>query len=198
MTKKALLVAISSVLLAACSDDRPPPAGGGAVITAPPAPTNSSSSGGGGASSGAIPSATYCDDVKQIGDVVGEIALVNKPAPLGGALASGTYKLTEIDVYIQAQPSDAGLPVGGSTGNAARGTLYIEGEFLRLTTARGKEGADLPQDSVEAFKVRVDGTKLVLTPLCPSSGPDKSIEFSAVGGGLALFVEDRRELYTKQ
>ena len=127
---------------------------------------------------------------------IDEIIVSGDPPPaLGGMIAPGTYVLSELDFY--------GVIPGGAqdgvTGNAGRSTLVITADTMQIVGARGSSTAGLPADTVVGSTYTIMGTSLSTRSVCPVSGATKSIPYSAVGGGLALFVDARhREIYARK
>ncbi len=193
------IAAIALVVACGASTDHPPPAG-----------TSSSSGGVGGSSSGgpggldggrpadsaAGDSAITCEPASQKGAPIAEVLLDGAPpTPLGGTLLPGTYVLTELDFY-------ATTPDGGGNGTTdlrARATIVVAGNLMSMIASRGPKTSALPADTATGATFTIAGTSLLATAVCPSAGPQKTIPFSAVGGGLALIIDAKhRELYTKE
>lgn len=212
---RASFVVVSSLslvaIVAACSDtDRPPPAGafsyGGG--------SSSSSSGGEGGlvgeggSDGAVGDGGVisCIASGTSSDPIQELTLRGAPpAALGGTLVPGTYVLSELSAYDQSplDGGDGGEETPGSTlsGFTGRGRIVVTANGIAITGARGPTSSPIPADTVTAYTFVVAGTALDTTQVCPTSasGTKKTIPFSAVGTGLAIFPDaNHRELYTKQ
>ncbi len=87
---------------------------------------------------------------------------------------------------------------GGPTGNSARATIDVTGTTLAMTASRGSTAA-LPADTTSASTYTVEGTALRTTSVCPGAGAQRTIAFSAVGGGLAIFTDaSHREVYSRK
>jgi hypothetical protein len=149
------------------------------------------------------PPADLCDSPTQQGGVIAEQRIVGAPPPpLGGAITPGTYTLAEADAYGPSQPLDAGdsgeTSGGGLTGVSGRATLVVTASTIRSFGSRGPS-ASLPADAVSGSSYTIVGTSLATTAACPTAGAQKTIPFSSVGGGLALFVDaSHRELYARR
>lgn len=204
------LVAFAAIALAAAcsSTDERPAAGAGSYTNGTPG-GNGGGGGGGddGGSGGSDGSADggavdLCKSATQQGEATQELRLAgNAPPPLGGALADGTYVLTEMTAYGANAPADDAGEGGGTTGLTgvvARSTIIVQGTSLVMITGRGTQAAPPTTDTVTGATFVVNGTSLETTSTCPTRGTVKSVPFSAVGGGIALFVDaTHRELYTR-
>ena len=144
-----------------------------------------------------------CGAVPQESAIVAELQVFGSAPPaLGGALTPGTYVLTEAAAYLSRQ-GDAGdggeaNGSGGPTGNSARATIVVTGTTLVTTASRGS-AATLPADTTSASTYTVEGTTLRTTSVCPSAGAQRTVAFSAVGGGLAIFTDaSHREVYSRK
>lgn len=208
LTRTTSIVAfVAFVLAAACSstEDRPA-AGTGGGIPASGLPGSSGGAGDASADGGSndatadADAGNLCAGITQEGDPADEIALSGSaPPPLGGVIADGTYILTELTAYGQQTSNDAGEGTTGLTGVVARATVVFAGGTLKKIEARGTKAVPPTSDAVTGASFVVNGTSLQTTSVCPTAGTTKSIPFSAVGGGVALFVDaTHRELYTKK
>lgn len=201
MRQVLVISVLCAMALVACSDaDDRPAAGGGATTSGPVGGSGSGTYGGGTGGEGGASSdagAVSCTATTQQGASISEILLGGQaPAALGGAITPGTYVLTELDAYGVLATNDAGTQTA-LTGVIGRATVIVTSTSMTVTGARGASGTPLPADTVQGTTFTIDGTTLRTTPACPSSGAKGTISFSAVGGGLALFIgTDHRELYT--
>lgn len=189
-------------LVIACSNaDVHPAAGGG-----------SSSSGVAGSPStrpltdaAADPDAS-CASTVQKGPTIAEMLLPGTPPDaLGGTISPGTYVLSEADFYGPAPDSGAPTDGGqgssgdGTTGFVARATIVVAGNTITKISARGPKTAPLPPDNLSASTFTIIGTSIRTTETCPEAGGEKTIPFSAVGGGLSFITDaSHRELFTKE
>jgi hypothetical protein len=150
------------------------------------------------------PRPDLCDGLMLGGNPIAETSLAGgPPPPLGGKVIPGTYDLEELDVYAAARAGDGGgdsTPVPPPTGRVAQATIVVTEFAVRTIEAHGSSmDAGLPPETARAVLYRVDGTSLVVTAVCPTTEQPRSVPFSAVGGGLALFVDDtHRELYVRR
>ncbi len=197
------LLVLPLAALAACSGEDRPAAGGGSSSGV--SGGGGSSGGGGAGNGGGRPDggAALCDAVPQEGANVAELQVLGSAPPaLGGALRPGTYVLTEAAAYLSRQ-EDAGdggeaNGSGGPTGNSARATIVVTGTTLAMTASRGSTAA-LPADTMSVSTYTVEGTALRTTSVCPGAGAQRTIAFSAVGGGLAIFTDaSHREVYSRK
>lgn len=192
---------LASTIAAACSDSAsvgpgPPPSDGGASFEAQ-APD---------AAASIELQPNLCEGLSRGGDPVPELAIAdNPPTPLGGTVIQGTYDLAELNVYTG--PPDAGSDDGGEpppathlTGQAAQITVVVSEFAMRTVEARGtSEDGGLSPERTHAVLYRVDGTSLLATAVCPTTAAPVPLPFTAVGGGLAIFVDaTHRELYVRR
>lgn len=194
-------VITTSALIVACTSnsDHPPPSAGGTYTGGPVGSSGTVGEGGvdGGDAQAGEAGANLCSSAVQQGATVDELNIGDTaPPPLGGTIAPGTYVLSELDEYGPA-PAEAGTDP--STGFVGRSTLVVAGNTISIIGARGMKTATLPPDTVIGETFVIAGTSLQTTSVCPTAGTQKAIPYSAVGGGLALFVDTKhRELYAKQ
>jgi hypothetical protein len=206
MKRRTILLSLLFFAQASCSgDDRPVAAG---------ASSSSSSAGGGGPGGdggGADGSGSgmtvpfperLCDALPQRGEEILEWGQPESAPPgNGGAIKTGTYVLRVLDFYKGPQPPPDGgeAPVPTLTGNAARVTLYVQGNTFRFIEARGMSGALPAADTGRGFSYLVSGSSLAMTPQCPMMGPAKTIPFTVAGDQISLLVDPtHREVYVRQ
>ncbi|MBX3187094.1 MAG: hypothetical protein KF819_08770 [Labilithrix sp.] len=183
-------------LTAGCSDDDRPSS------SPPPADVPAQDASTGFDAASITPRPDLCEGLARQGDAVPELELRgDAPAPLGGTIVPGTYDLAELYAYAGEQPggSDEETPGSKITGRAGQGTLVVTQYEMRFLEARGAAESDAKAwpEQARAVLYRVDGTSLVSTAVCPTTALPVSLPFSAVGTGLAIFVDPtHREVYT--
>jgi len=188
---RALLVTALVAAVAACSsaDGRPPPAGS-ASSERPPASGYASSFDGGPRADGDAGGADPCSAFPRTGQTVDEIGVAPPaPASLGGAPTPGTYDLTLVETFL----GGAGNNV--ATGNSAQVTLVVSAAELRMNERRTSGGETI--ERVSAWRYEVAGNTLEMREICPETGREATVGFSASSPtqlGL-LFDGSRRELY---
>lgn len=216
MIRRALmLVAVgataSALAIVACSDaNRPAPGGASSGIygsTSGGSSGASSGSSGGGGEGGADGSTEGgpggpCEGPKQLGEPVIETRLVGDPPPaLGGVVPDGTYILSSRNSYGATPNTDedgGGPPDSGSSSSVVkRATMVIQGATMKISSSKGPPGA-LPADTATILTFTIAGSTITATPFCPAGGA-LTIPYSAVGTGIALFVDPtHREVYVRQ
>lgn len=218
MNLRALLIIIVgsgaaiTATAAGCSSEQPGGAGTSGVSSGSSSGTSSGSSGSSGTSGGeggadggssGTDASSFgpeaCNNAKQLGEEVAEVASPGAvPAPLGGTIQTGVYQLTEFRVYGELLADGGESEVERLTGVTAKKTLYVAGNLVTLISATSPPNQTLPPDQTTAFVFTVNGTSLATGGVCPDKGT-KTIGFSAIGGGLALYPDGKhRELYLKQ
>lgn len=208
MTRRVSIIVFTlsgaALMVAACSDgDRPTPAGSSSGTPADGGPGGPDSTAAGDAAPvDPAVHAGLCEDAPASTTTVAELALTGDPPPaLGGEIEVGTYVLAEMNAYGAPQP-DGGdeTPGPGLSGVAGSGTLTVFATgVLRIASARGTDVNNLPPAKTDGFLFTRRGTSLDATPVCPATGPTRAIPYSAVGTGIALFVDStHRELYVRQ
>jgi hypothetical protein len=186
----ALLVTVS----AACSDDERPAA---AVVQGSP----TSEGGSGGNEAGTLrdagadsPFSSFDAAMCQASPLGDPIPLLERyaegPTPLGGALESGTFVLWESYVY-KPRPADAGEETPGTvaTNILRQKTIVVADGTIAIASAEGTVEGGVGTPSVTAGAWAVNGTNLVVTVACPSSG-ELMFGYTASETGLVLFGAD--------
>lgn len=212
MNLRALVIVIvgSSASITAtaagCSSEQPGGGSSGISSSGSSSGTSSGTSGGeagaDGGSSGQDANAfgsEACNNAKQLGEEVAEIASPGPvPAALGGSVQTGVYQLTEFRVYGELLADGGESEVERLTGVTAKKTLYVAGNLVTLIGSTSPPNQTLPPDQTTAFVFTANGTSLATGGVCPDKGT-KTMGFSAIGGGLALYPDGKhRELYLKQ
>jgi hypothetical protein len=105
------------------------------------------------------------------------------PAPMGGAIADGTYFLTTQLVYETA--SGPTFPLGRSKVTIA-GPLWHE-------VYGDPEPNSVNPDKRTTSTMIATGTSLTLTRTCPSAGQPEITTYTADATRLTLFIEDRNK-----
>jgi hypothetical protein len=209
MTRRTLLIGFvifgGALVVAACSDgDRPAPVGSSSGTPVDGGPGGPDSTTEDAAVVDPAVHAGLCEGAPQSTTAVAEVGVEgNAPPALGGEISPGTYILAEMNVYgAQVPKPDAGdeTPGPGLSGVVGRGTLNVFATgVLRIASARGNDANNLPPEKTDGFLFTKNGTSLDVTPVCPATGPKKALPYSAVGNGIALFVDaTHRELYVRQ
>jgi hypothetical protein len=179
---------------AACSDDERPAA---AVVQGPP----TSEAGSGGNEAGTLRDADADSRLSRFDAAMCQAALVGDaiplvecyaeaPAPRGGNLEPGTFVLWESYVY-KPLPTDAGDEVPGTVGTniLRQKTVVVADGTLAIASAEGTTEGGVGAPSVTAGAWAVNGTNLVVTVACPSSG-ELTFGYTASATGLVLFGAD--------
>lgn len=139
-----------------------------------------------------------CNDAAAGGPAVSQVLVAGlRPTPLGGAIADGTYWLTESDVYAanwEGNP-EAGLPPSAPVAR----TLVFSGTTVLQADAISTD-AGPPSTVVSTSFYSVSGTILSETLSCPfAAGASTVTAYSVVGNDLWLFPQlYSREVYTRQ
>lgn len=207
MTTRTVLKAIatSSVvwlvvgLASACSDDDKSSSSSSGFVPDGSASTTEASTGVDAAT--ITPRPDLCQGLKRETDPVQELELLgDAPAPLGGTIAPGTYDLAELTAYGYVRDADAGdeAPSSRLTGKAAQITLIVTKFEMRRIEARGAANSDTATwpEKTSAVLYRTTGTDILGTGVCPETSLPAPTAYSAVGTGLALFVDKtHRELF---
>jgi hypothetical protein len=206
----AVVLATSAIAIMACSDgNRPAPSGASGGVYGSTSGASSSASGGSSTSSGSsgadgsAEGGGACDGPTQLGEPLGEMRFAgDAPPPLGGVLADGTYILSSRDAFGAPPTSEdgGGAADSGSGGSSdvKRATMVIFGATMKFSASKGPAGSTLPADTVTGFSFATAGTTINATPVCPA-GPPLTIPYSAVGTGIALYLDStHRELYVRQ
>lgn len=191
----ATTLALAALLGCSGVDDRPPAEVGAVPASAPPVDRSEPLDAGNDAG-GVPPTCGVAEHTSP--DEVDELALNGEPPPpLGGAIAPGTYILSEMNAYLGDAPADDDGPGGGPTGVSGRGTIVVDGDVMRVLRSRVSDGGEASAEG-GSFTFEIVGTSLRRTKTCPEASGSDELAFSAVGAGLALFVDARhRELYVR-
>lgn len=134
------------------------------------------------------PPISGCNGIVPAGPLVSETAATgSEPAATGGTIPTGTYFLTEIDLY--------GAPM---TGQVVQRTLVVDATKMQFAEAiGGPADADTPDDSTSTYVVY--GNVVSLGEYCPTNGAADNVFFSVQGNQLTLFVTPTKgDVYTLQ
>lgn len=180
----------SAGAVVACSSNDPPPAGSSGTVA---------TDGGGGGDTGPglpNPNDKLCAALDG-GKTVAEIGQNMEPPPaLGGPIKGGTYLLDELYAY---GPIDAGPEAGPEppnealTGKSGTGVLVVGTGTLAFLQAYGPS-ANVGAATATGFAFTADGTDIAAAQVCPTTASTRTIEYSAVGDSLAIFVEPKRRV----
>jgi hypothetical protein len=188
MRKWTLVPLAAALWMAACSSDlKKPPVttsdGDSGVILPPGA---GGGGGDGGADAGDAGDAGACNTVAQIGNLVDKVSFPTQaPAPAGGTIVDGTYRLTEFSIYDPAQP-------GGVTGVQIKATMVISnGTIEDVTFGAGGEARSNGTYSVS-------GTQMTTTTTCPLGKGSRTFGFTAAGAQLQFIFPTSNEVLTFQ
>lgn len=174
------IVLTSSAFLACSSDDSTSPGGSDAGTTSeggstpetgsPEASTTDSST----TTDAADAAGGACSTVVNGGALVSEVAGAGaKPAPAGGAIADGTYFLTNHDVYPPSSPD----------GNTRRRTIKFTGN--KVETAENDTGK--PEARLSGTYT-TSGTMITFSITCPATGT-VTLPYTATATTFATFSE---------
>ncbi|GAC1352504.1 MAG: hypothetical protein NVSMB1_16000 [Polyangiales bacterium] len=104
------------------------------------------------------------------------------PAPLGGTIANGTYRLTDIAIYTGP---------GGATGvspSSLQVTAKIEGTTMNSVSS-DSSGA---KEERETLSLKTSGTSVTLTPICSSDmAVADTADYTAKDKVLILYIKDK-------
>jgi hypothetical protein len=204
----AFVVSIVGVLglCAACSSSssNPAPAQPGSVPVGPgPGSgveggiTDAASDADAGSSEAASPDAAtedaappVCNALALDGPDVPETLVAGAPpGAVGGAIAVGTYFLTERDLYASA-----------GAGTVTKRTLLIAATTFDSaeTVSAGADAGAATEDTADSTYAVFDSV-LSFTAVCPTPGSVTNLGFSVVGNELWIFPSpERRDVYTHQ
>lgn len=130
------------------------------------------------------PPISGCNAIVPAGPLVSETAVdASEPAATGGTIATGTYFLTEIDLY--------GAPM---TGQVVQRTLVVDAAKMNFSeviggsaeAGAGATDAGTTDNSTSTYTVY--GNVVSLGEYCPTNGSADNVFFSVQGNQLTLFV----------
>ncbi|MBX3191980.1 MAG: hypothetical protein KF819_33625 [Labilithrix sp.] len=176
--------------LGACKEEeqRPAPAESGGGGPSPGGGGGSSREGGvddGGAEGG---DGGTCNDVLLPSAVIDRIAVNgDPPVATGGAIAEGTYDLTQLDVYV----GIGGLP--GPTGIAAQSAIVVTGTTIDQVIRYSGNAA--PEELRVTYAYATSSATLSLTGVCPLGGA-ASRQYSSNGFTLVITDTASKEVFT--
>ncbi|MBX3187097.1 MAG: hypothetical protein KF819_08785 [Labilithrix sp.] len=164
----------------------------------PNAPRNPQDEGGIPRNDAGSDGSAACGDNTQLGQEIRRI-LVDGAAPAldGGALAPGTYVLSEYVTYTgetDAGGEDAGPdPLAG----AARFTLTVSGNTYTFVGSRGAAGA-LPADTVTSASFTTAGNVLTELSVCPVPGVNATYAYDSDGDTIVIVFAGVHEIYKRR
>jgi hypothetical protein len=143
------------------------------------------------------PPPIVCNNVVPMGpEVAVTLLTTSRPDGTGGTIGSGTYWLTELDLY-GADPdasSTAATPV-------VRRTLVVDATMMTVMFAEASATDDGGVASVDSSNssYAIYNNIVSLSGTCPASGAANNVPFTVQGSQLWLFpTPSNREVYTLQ
>ncbi len=119
-----------------------------------------------------------CNDIANGAGVIEAVRIdVDPPAPMGGAIADGTYYLLSRIIY-----AGVGGPSGGRT-EMHRATMIIAGSEAQFF---GGDVSDVAERRSLSFGV--NGTNLTIDTTCPGGIPEEIHPFTATGPPVATIL----------
>jgi hypothetical protein len=202
----AVAITVCAAMIACSSSDHPPAAG------------SSGSSGGvldgsgngldGGSNDGALPDgrrplddggsgdgaidASACQALPFVGAFIDEQGVADvAPAATGGSITAGTYDLEALTVYDPAAAA-------GPTGRVAQSTLAITANRLTVSENRAMRlpggTTSAPMQTTSAYSYMLKNQNLYAGMLCPMSGNEPVIPFTATADTLLIFPDPTHSL----
>jgi len=180
---------VTIVVLAGCGSSSSPSGSSGSSSGAPPG------DGGSLADTGAVDGGASCSTLvaPETGQVAPQKNTGTMPVPSGGALADGTYVLTQDDVYSS----------GFGAGSSASQVLRITGNKLEDALYAGEPRVH----STTVYTATTTGTTLHRACVCAqgpfacrddSTSTSPPLEYSLQGGTLMLFGGQEVQTYVRQ
>ena len=122
------------------------------------------------------PTANACNALVNSGPVIAAVQIAaDAPAPTGGTISDGTYRLTDLTLYTG---------VGGNVGPIAiqlRQTVDIHGAFAdAVTESSGKSEA-------MSTTIVTSGTSVTNTETCPKAGTPDTAQYSATPTSIVFY-----------
>jgi hypothetical protein len=144
------------------------------------------------------PAPIVCNNVVPMGpEVAVTLLTTSRPDGSGGTIATGTYWLTELDLY----GADPDAAAAEATPPVVRRTLVVDATMMTVMFAEAVSGADggAPSNDSSNSSYAIYGNVVSLSATCPAVGSANNIPFTVMGSQLFLFpTASQREVYTLQ
>jgi hypothetical protein len=144
------------------------------------------------------PAPIVCNTVVPMGPQVAETLLTTGvPSATGGTIATGTYWLTELDLY------GAGPDASSATATRppTQRTLVVDTTMMTVMFAEAVSADDggVASTDSSSSSYAISDTIVSLSETCPASGSANNIHFTVQGSELWLFpTSSQREVYSLQ